>query len=227
MIIVLHGEDTAASYERLLALQAQFKDSQKIWLEKKAGEQELKEAIFSIDLISSKKLVVAENYLTTAKKIPAKILESIPKDLVCIFWEKRPLTPAKISALKNLARVELFKPKTQLFTFLDNLVPNAKSPLIILAKLKDENLLWQLENRFLLLVLSKLNTRVDSAVNITKRNIYDWQWAKIKYQAAKFNLETLMALFSASLKIDLMIKSGKTNLPQNTLISMMLLKYLQ
>lgn len=227
MIIVLHGDDTAASRQRLTRLLADFKDYLKVYISPKADENELEEAIFAQDLTNPKKLTVAENYLTTAPKILTKILQKVPEELVCIFWEKTTLPPKKVSSLTKIAKTELFKLKTPLFTFLDSLAPKSKAPIILLAQLKSESLLWQLQNRILLLILSKLKTGADSAVKITGRNIFDWQWDKIKYQAAKFNLEGLLALYGATLRVDLLIKSGKTDLPENTLIHMLLLKYLQ
>lgn len=227
MIIVLHGDDTAASRQRLAQLLADFKDYLKVYLPQKAGENELEEAIFAQDLTNPKKLTVAENYLTGTPKIPTKILQAVPEDLVCIFWEKTTLPPLKVSSLTKIAHTELFKHKTPLFTFLDSLAPRSKAPIILLAQLKSESLLWQLQNRTLLLILSKLNTGAKSAVKITGRNILDWQWDKIKYQASKFSLEGLLAFYGATLRIDLFIKSGKTNLPESTLIHVMLLKYLQ
>lgn len=226
MIIVLHGDDIAASHERLSELTANFKNHLKVNVSQKASENEFREAIVSQDLISSSKVIVAENYLTSAQKIPTKILQTIPEDLVCIFWEKKQLTPARVSSLSKIARLELFKLKTSLFIFLDSLAPKSKTPITLLTELKNESLLWQLQNRILLLILSKLNTEIESAAKITKRNIFDWQWEKIRYQASKFSLDNLLALYGASLRIDLILKSGKTNLPENTLIHMLLLKYL-
>ncbi|MBI3282751.1 hypothetical protein HYZ70_01610 [Candidatus Curtissbacteria bacterium] len=225
-IIVLHGDDVVASDERLTQLMADFKDHLKVRLSENANNDELKEAVLAVDLISPKKIVICQNYLAQAKKIPLGILANVPKDIICIFREKTTLASSKLSSLKKIARVELFKYKTLLFNFLDSLAPKSKTPIKILAEIEGEGLLWQMQKRILLLTLSKINATVELAQKITKRNILDWQWDKIKYQASKFSLESLLALYNATLRIELMIKSGKTNLPESTLVAMMLLKYL-
>lgn len=226
MIFVLHGDDTASSYERLTSILDSYKDSLKVHLVKSTALQITEEAL-ARDLIFPQKIVVVENFLSPFKKLPPDLFKNIPADATLIFWEKSTLTPAKLAKLEKLAKVELFKEKSLLFPFLDSMIPGSKASLVLLQSVKDTNgLPWQLQNRLLLLILSKLNFDLNRTVKITKRNIADWQWNKIKFQSAKFNLEKLIAMYQAALKIDLMVKNGKTNIPAETLISVLLLKYL-
>lgn len=227
MMFVLHGEDTASSYKRLSQIQENYKSFLKVKLGKNSMQEEITQAIFSTDLISSQKVVIVENYLAPLKKLP-KFLEKVPKEIVLIFWEKSDLSPAKVKNLEKIAKVEYFKKSPQIFAFLDSLVPESKTAFSYLPKLKEpQNLVWQLQNRFLLLVLSRLKVEQESAQEITKRRILPWQWDKIKYQASKFDLDTLLKAYNSSLKIDFLTKSGKTNLPVESLVFTFLLKYLR
>lgn len=228
MIIVLHGDDAALSYVRLTNLQNEFQNSLKVRLSSKATEQDLAQAALTTDLINADKLIIAESFLSPFKLLPKKLLENIPENVNVIFWEKTILSPAKVTYLSKIAKVEFFKQKSDLFAFLDTLTPGAKNALQMLAGLPDEpGLIWQVQSRFLLLCLWKFNVALDTAIKITKRNIFDWQWQKVKFQAEKFDQQKLLAAFSATLKIDQMIKTGKTNMPQKTLISVLIQKYLQ
>lgn len=227
MIIVLHGDDAALSYVHLTNLQNEFANSLKVRLSSKATEQDLMEAAQTVDLLSDDKLIIAESFLSPFKLLPKKLLENIPQNVNVIFWEKTILSPAKVTYLSKIAKVEFFKQKSDLFAFLDTLTPGAKNALKMLAALPDEpGLIWQIQSRFLLLTLSKFNVTLDAAIKVTKRNIFDWQWQKVKFQAAKFEPHTLLSAYGASLKIDHMIKSGRTNMPQKTLISVLIQKYL-
>ena len=227
MIVVLHGDDIAASYARLSQIIEKYKNHLKVNLTK-PGETQILEAAFATDLISQDKLIIVESFLAPQKKLNVKFFQKIPQDKNIIFWEKTPLTPAKINHLQKQGKVEFFKQKSDLFPFIDTIGQNLKMSLSYLCKLDDENnLVWQIENRLLLMLLSKLNMSLNSVVEITKRKVFDWQWERVKSQTAKFDIKSLQGAYSASLKLDYLIKSGKTDLGAKTLISAFLIKYLK
>ena len=145
-----------------------------------------------------------------------------------IFWEHKQVTSAILSKLKPHARVEIFKRPPQIFWFLDALTPDAKKTILALSKLENLenlNIIYQLANRLEMLIFAKVLTP-DSVTKITEKPLADWQWQRFKSQAKLFDLRTLKNLFSGTLKIDSMIKSGETNLSPATLISILLAKYL-
>lgn len=227
MIIVLHGDDIGASYTRLLQILENYKNFHKVNLTKTTPE-EILQNIMSQDLLGEEKIIIVESFLAPQKKLAPKFFQQIPQDANIIFWEKSTLTPAKINRLEKLGKVEFFKAKSELFPFIDTIGQNLKTSLFNLSKLKEEDgLIWQIENRLLLMLLSKLNVDLDSVVQITKRKVFDWQWDRIRFQAQRFDTKSLKNAYSASLKIDYLIKSGKTDLPTKTLISAFLIKYLK
>lgn len=225
MIYVLHGDDTKKSYERLRQILNEYKNHLKVTLSKPQPEQILEQTL-ALDLTGQEKILTVEGFLAPYKKLPAKFFEKIPKESPVIFWEKTPLTPAKVTSLSKIATVELFKETTELFTFLDAIGQNPKTAVAALSTLKgDEGLMYQLQNRLLLMVMSKLPVDLVTIGKITRRTIQSWQWDKIRYQSRNYDLSSLQSAYGASLKIDFMVKSGKTSLPNKTLITAFLLKY--
>ena len=173
-----------------------------------------------------------QNYLHD-KKIKGHVLAEIPKNKIVIFWEQNQLAPAEIAKIKKdcghlSLRIETFKPQPQIFWFLDSISPNLEKTLELLSRLpeKNTNLIFQFENRMLFLILARLKVKMETAGKIAGLNVLDWQWTKIKRQAMLLNLETLFALYDGILKIDNMTKSGASDLKENTLITVLLLKYL-
>lgn len=227
MIYILHGDDSGASYQRLTELLEKTEVSSKIKLEAKATVEQLYQHILGTSLVSEAKVIIVENYFSKTLKIPTELLEIVPEDQIIIFWEQKEVAKGKLSKVAKFARVELFRPKSRIFELLDNLGPGRIEPLLVLHALEGEqSLLWQLEYRFLLLLLAKKNLELEQVKKIVQRNIFDWQWQKILTQSARFTDANLLTIFTSTLTIDYLIKKGKTNLDEGTLISMMFLKYL-
>ncbi len=229
MIYVLHGENIEASYQHLSALIASYPNHQKVRLTDKNTQEDFYMAVLTRDIFESPKLVISEK-LISAKIIKASSLKKIPKDIQVIFWENRQLPQIILSSFKNLAKVENFKPKSDLFWFLDSIAPDPKKALTVLRKGKlddDTSLVWQLTNRILLLILAKLNVRVNIVEEIIGKKLEEWQWQKIIKQSKLFGVETLKSLYLGLLRVDFIIKTGRTTIATKTLISILLLKYLR
>ena len=234
MIYILHGDDSKSSYAKFNLLIKNFSNRRKINLTgKEATKDQLLNVLSGQNLFREKELIIGQNLIKN--KIAAfEDFKLASSDTEVILWEDSELTNTQISKFKTSAKIEIFKLPTRLYLFLDSIVPGSKSPFSHLHELKDEgqeNLCWQLSNRFFQLILAKKGTEYSSAVELIsktgKSKLQDWQWQKIKNQAYQFDIETLKALFSGILKIDYMLKNGSTNLEASTLVSMLLLKYLK
>ena len=230
MLYILHGDDSDAVYKRLTTLQTLHKDYEKIYINT-SDEESLYLNLFSKGLFESKKMLICENLLSTkkTKKIQTEIFKDLDPETVVIIWEKQELTPAILNKFKNIAQIEKFKLPTSLFNFLDSISLDAKRPIFYLKELEREKaqaISWHLENRLLLLILSKLNFSQTEVARISGRNLASWQWEKLKQQSASLHLEILKNMFTATLRIETLIKSGKTQIAENSLLSLMLLKYL-
>jgi hypothetical protein len=229
MITVIHGEDTESSYKRLVQILSSFKDYEKIHLDQKSSIEDLNRELLGTSLIEKKKVLILKDYFSKQKQIPRDIFLNKPDNVELIIYENTFLTKGKISKLPKSSKIETFKPEPKIFYFLDKIYPKNKKVIEDLFSLNHNQtgLLWQIENRVLLMILSQIGIKSDEASKITKRNILDWQWKKIKDQSDSFDLKTLVKLYNATLKIDLMTKSGKSNLSETSLTNIMLLKYLE
>lgn len=229
MIYVLHGNDINASYERLSKILLGYLNFQKIRLTQKDSSDAFYLAVFSEDLTGAPKIVICENYLNS-KGIDHEILQKIPKDTEVIFWEDRQIKSDLIKKLPKHTRIELFKPKAKIFWFLDSI--SNKSRLTLekfwgLNFTSEDKVIWQLANRILLLMLAKRGASLQTANKIIDRSLDDWQWQKILNQSKQFTFEKLYIIYNATLKLDYMIKNGSTDLNENTLVSLLLFKYLE
>lgn len=227
MIVILHGEDTASSRSRLHEIKNSLKGIQTVFLGPGTPQEEFYKHLLTDSLFKEEKLIVFENYFTSQKKFAVKILEDIPENKTVIFYERSQLAPYKIAKIAKFAKIENFKHQTALFTFLDSLSPKSKTAQILLFKLAGQKgVLWHIQNRLFLLILASRGLSLGQAEKISGRKLADWQWARIKNQAARFRPTNLLNLFSAALKVDQMIKIGQTDLNENALTSFLLLKYL-
>lgn len=226
MIYIIHGTDTQASYLRLQELIISFKDYHKVSISKENLDL-LYQTLFSQDLFDTNKLVVVEN-LISDKKIENKDLKSIAPKSMVIFWEDQEISATRLKGLINYAKIENFKLPQNLFYFLDSISQSPQKALFYITKLeKDQKgLSWHLENRLLQLILAKLNLSQAEVTQILGKHIAPWQWQKITSQARIFEFEKLKTMFSAVLKIETLVKTGVSSLRESTLISLMLVKYL-
>lgn len=227
MIQVLHGDDLSSSYSRLAQILAQYPNHKKVRFTEKSQVDLFVEELFAQDIFNIPKIIICENYITVGA-VKEKILAEIPQNVPIIFWEHKQLTPAQITKIKNFTKIELFKVKSIIFYFLDSISPSATKSLKSLFKIKqEENLLWHLTNRFMLLTLIIQNfTKINIEAFLNKK-IADWQWQKLKVQSKLFDKDTVNAIFSGLIKIDYLIKSGQTALSEINLINILFLKYLK
>lgn len=231
MIIILHGPNTKASYDRLGILESKFSSDKQVKLGKEHTYDDLYQAIFSTSLLDDKQLIVAQNFIKD-KKIDFKkgvFDQDIPGKTV-IFYEQGLLTPATVSKLPMHFGIEVFKNESFIYYFLDSISPSLRPSLKNLQSLQPSEeplLIWQLANRFLLLTLAKTGISPQAASKLGGRPVAPWQWQKIQNQAMRFDLASLKSIYSGLLKIDYMVKTGRTGLPTKTLVSYLFLKYLR
>ena len=229
MIFVIHGDDSKSVYLHLQNLLNTYSNLKRQALDKNNNRQDLFSIVSTPDLFNQKKVIVCENFLSLNKISPSEI-EKIKDECILIFWETVVLKDKILTKINQFAKIHLFKKQSHIFQFLDTFSPNAPNTIKALSKLPPDELkgiLWQLSNRLLLLIIAHLNLNLETASKIMAKTIYDWQWSRIVSQSKKFNLHTLLLLNSGILKIDSIIKSGKTALDEKSLVLMLLLKYLK
>ena len=208
--IVLHGENTVASRQKLNTLIDEFKKKgyEIIRLdEPKQDELILKSR--STGLFEENKCLVVERFISGNKD-----LEETPENDV-IYWENRQLTPATVKKLVNLSLQEFKLPST-LFPLLDNVYPSNIQRLLTMYKesnLEPELVFAMLARTIRLLLWAKLDP--------SSLSLPSWQAGKLKSQASKFTELQLRDLHTKLLKIDHASKTSK--LPEDLSSSLELL----
>lgn len=228
MITILHGENTFASYSRLQEILRKFQDHKKFRFSDKNSQEELLLSLGTFDLIEDKRIFIIENFISQ-QKIESQKLKDISNDQILIFWEKSKLTKSAANKISPYVNIEEFKLAPKLFHFLDSLTVKNKRVfkyLYSLSSQEESSLIWHITNRIFQLLLVKLNMSISESSKISSKSIQPWQWQKIKSQSIGFDLKTLQNLFTGVLKVDYIMKRGKTDLPLKTLLTMLFVKYL-
>ncbi len=210
--IVLHGENTVASREKLNSLidQLKEKDVEIIRLdEPKKDELILKSK--SQGLFEENKCLIVEGYLASAKDF-----SGIP-ETDTIYWEKRKLPPTTLKKVSGFS-IQEFPLPSSLFPLLDNVFPGNTKRLITLYEggketLEAELVFAMLTRTTRMLLWAKIDP--DSLV------VPGWQRGKLLSQANKFTEQELRNLNSKLLEIDRASKTSK--LPENLSSSLELL----
>ena len=229
MIYILHGENADDSGKYLKSLLLQYKDIPKVRLTDKDKLEIFLEAVYAEDLFETNKLVVCQNWLST-KRIKIKSLKKIPQSRIVIFWEESKLTSLQTEKIKTDVQIKEFKPNATVFWFLDSLSPDFLKSVKYLPQISSDKknlLVWNLLLRVSLLIASKSQIGREKSQAFFKRNIQSWQWDKISRQSDLFSLNKLVELYRGLLRLDYAIKNSVSALDEKSLVTILLLKYLQ
>ncbi len=225
MLILVHGEDIQNSYLELQNVIGKYQDFTKQRLSAESSQLAY-QALFTTNMFETKKVTIGEDLISN-KLINPNDLNKLSAGDIVILWEKKELPPSTLNLLPKETVIKLFKPNPILFKFLDSIGTGSNNQQTLLGKLGDSkvSLTWQIENRLFLLILIKLGYSAKKISDISKKPLQNWQMEKLQYQARALNLATLKRLFSSTLKIETIIKSGQTNQDEKSLISLMLFRH--
>lgn len=226
MIYLLHGSDWESSYKRIAQILARFKNHKITHLDNTTAQSDLDQKLTAASLFEQEEIIILENLLSRNTQL-IQTLKGPLEEKIIIIWEKQEVKSDLVKKMPIGATIELYNIKTRLFEFLDSLTPGSKKAKILVKKLEDASLLWHLQHRILLLLLAKSGLTQEDAAAVDQKNILAWQWHKICDQCTNFTISNLLDFYNGALKIDYLIKTGKTCLSPSTLTSVLLLKYLK
>lgn len=223
-MLVLHGDDYVNSRNELQkhkdgAVQKSKEiitlDGQKIQL------TDLKQAVESLSLFGTDRLVVIENVFGGQKSarqgsLIDYLIQNQPETV--IVWETKALTPASIKKLTN-THIQEFKPKTIIFDFLASIRPNNQKQIL---KLYQQVLQSDpVELVFFLMVkqMRQLFTASSDPQSLTGPS---WLTTKINSQAKLFSTEHLLKLYQGLFEIEKGLKTGLSPVPIETALEMWL-----
>lgn len=210
-IIVIHGDHSTKSYERL---QVFIKEAKKrSWQVKKLRENSklsLAEQLVSPDLFSSSNFFILDKINDISDKDLLWLKTNYSKiDGTLIICHQNTLNKSIIKKLPKNLTVEEFKLPKLIWSFLDSFYPgNAKNTLILLHEvIKNEPI------EFVFSLLAKhlrdlFWVKHDS--NIPGYQL--WRIGKLARQASKFSSSLLSDIISDLSEIDINVKTSKDNL---------------
>lgn len=197
-IIVLHGDDTEKSYERLM----KFVDAAK----KRNWEIITNEFPNTPSLFGTDRLIIYRDFSLLTKN-DIKNFDRFDGTLVVYHNGDLPQTFLKMMPADF--KMEKFELPKILFTFLESFYPgNSIHALKLLHDLTSSS---AIELTFFMLArhLKDLYwVSIDPSTSVYP----SWRLSKLKFQAEKFGIEKLKQIISELADIDIMVKSSKTDL---------------
>lgn len=209
-IIVLHGDDTLRSYERLQKFVKAAR--RRNWEVQRVSDSSfnLSEILVSDSLFQKERLVVVED----SKLIDKTLVKWLQKkadsiNVTIVIYGGRTLTKAFIKSLPKIEKVEEFKVPKLIWQFLDSFYPgNVKK---ILPQLHE--IVKKEPVEFVFALLAKLLRDLYWVKVDSKTLTYpSWRIGKLKHQAAKFKKFKLRELISGLASADIKSKTSQSNL---------------
>ena len=214
MMIILHGENTVLSRQRLKQEINLFKEKTKGEVLKFEAQNlnlvDLQQAIESPSLINKSHLVIIEDLFSGRQsshkeKILVFLKKTNPENL--IIWEGKKIDGRTLLSFK--AKVLRFDLPLVIFRFLDSLAPgNSKISLDLFHQCLEQD-----PPELIFFMICKQIRQLILAVDLGKKGLpktQDWQASKLIRQGQKFGLRPLISLYRQLLKIDWQQKTGQT-----------------
>lgn len=215
MLIVVAGEDAAASREKLRELTKSYEDAQyqvthiplnsieEVW-KNSSGVVDLfgRKAAYTVDDLSSK-------YKGREKTLFKETVKQLASDdsIVLIDWENGK-SAYDLSSLKRIASsFQESKPKKSIFQVLDLCIPTRLPEFLSALKLVS---LTQ-DSVFIYVLLWKhVRKLVQAKHNIFESSLAPWQKNSLVAQSNKWDKDSLESYYENLTKIDISIKTGTT-----------------
>ncbi|MCJ7741015.1 hypothetical protein MUP32_06935 [Candidatus Microgenomates bacterium] len=213
MIILIHGDDTVTSRNKLKEENDKVPESEIVHFEgSKLQLSDLVNSLEASSLFAEKKLVIVENFLSGGmNKSKQQIFEYLSGQIFLhdlIFWEGKRIEKATIKKYFSKAKEISCLLPSLLFKFLDLLGIERPESLLLLF----HNLLKQTEAELVYaMILRQWRNLIVVKDNPTLLpGFAPWQIGKLKSQSRGLSLEEYILSYRKLLAIDYQIKSGQT-----------------
>lgn len=209
-IFLLHGDNTTASYERLMKYVEHAKKRNWDIIHYSDKSQNLPELIRSDSLFDTDKLVIVDNFeLLTKKDLVWLNDESSKLNGNLVIHHNKLLPKTKINAIPKLEKAEIFVYPVLLWRMVDAFYPkNAKNFLTLMHQVLEK------EVPELVFGLLAKQARDLYWVLIDPQNcpIPDWKISKLQSVARKFSKEQLETIIQELAEIDVQSKTSDVEL---------------
>ncbi len=222
-IFLLHGDNTTASYDRLLKYVEHAKKRGWEIVHVSDKNVRLPEVYMNTGLFVSDKLVIVDDYDFLNKR-DLKWLDEKGGDQRgnLVIYHDAPLPKTKINAVPKLEKEEKFELPVLLWRMIDNFYPgNAKQFLQLMHEV--------LKRQPVELVFGLLATQIRNLywvlVDPISSSMPDWKKSKLQGVAKRFSKETLEWIIEEMAAID--VRSKTTDLELTDLLDFLVVKGLQ
>ena len=215
-MIILHGDHQPNSRQRLTTLttEANAHGVNITRVEAATLTPNALEIILGRDsLFGTTELVIIEGLhslpASQQRKTLIQLLTQHTQNPNLIIWENKSLTATQLKIFQN-AKIEEFKIKKLLFTWMDSLSPQTDKArlLTLFHQVTDQEPV-----EFIFLMLARqIRLLIQTKEGISPPSGSPFMLSKLRHQAQFFTLEQLLKLHSQLLKIDLDQKNGKSQL---------------
>lgn len=212
MITVIHGNHVLETRNQLASLKTKYSEIVSIDA-RKAAFTDIIQALESATFSGDSRLVVLE-YLFSGKSKTEDIIgylinNNFGNDLV--VWDEKKCIGKDFELLARKARIIELNLPTQLFRFLDSLMPDSKNILALyqdLLKTENEELIFFMLKRHVRSLLLSASDKSERPSDIAK--LLPWQMAKLARQSSFFSEYKLIDLYKKLLNIEYSIKTGNS-----------------
>jgi DNA polymerase III delta subunit len=222
-IFVIHGDDTAKSYERL----TKFTDSAKerSWEISYLDESEapIEENLSNASLFGAERFFILRDFRRLGKKETTWINKRYA-DLSgnFIIYHEGVLNQTFLKSLPKDTKIEEFKLPVLIWNFLDTIVPGSS-----LRVIKQFYKIIETEPVEFIFTLVARQIRDLYWVKVDPKsfNLPSWRLSKLKSQSSKFTEEQLASILNRMSEIDVEVKTGKADLVSS--LDLVILKQLE
>lgn len=208
-IIVLHGENTIKSFERL----SKFVDSAKErgWEIIRIGSSNinLSEILRTQGLFNDDKLFVVENIRNLSKK-DFDYLKKSDENLTVVCYSDKELTKTQIASFPKTTKFEAFLIPKKIWKFLDSIYPKNAKTCVALFNDVCKN---EAPAEMLLALIARQLRDVYLLKSGCGANIPSWKSQKLSYQVKKFpDSDSILDMLLGLTEIDITVKTSDSNL---------------
>jgi DNA polymerase III delta subunit len=209
-IIIIHGDYTTKSYERLQKFVKEAK--RRDWSIKKIGDKskDISEALSSQELFAKKRFLIIEDYDLIRKKDIEYINKQKNKlDLTLIIYKNKNLSKTKINKIKKVDKVEVFELPKLIWSFLDSIYPGNTRKVITLF----HKIIINDPPEFIFAMIGRhFRDLYWSTLKDSEKEFQSWRYQKLRNQAKKLGKDRLKNIVSGLAEIDIKVKTGKAKL---------------
>jgi len=224
MIHVICGEDSVASRDYFVNLKKNYYQKNYLVIELKEDDfYQLTETEIFSSLFYQNKIFFAENLhqaISKNQKLMDKINQLFMDKNNLYIWENK----SKYE-LKNFTRLKIieFKLEKNVFILLDNFFPgNKKNFFQLFHQLVNE----KKESLFFYLLAKRVRQLLIIKSGVKPESIQSWQLKKLKYQAEKWSMDSLIRLYQSFFNIEQDIKSSQTPYSLTQLLDILICYFL-